>query len=44
LCEKFGWSREYVDAMDIADVFETIQIVQHREKAFGDDARAHRGH
>lgn len=27
--------------MDYADALETIQIVQHREKAFGDEAQAH---
>ena len=39
LCERMGWTLEYVDRMDYYEVRDVIAVLQSRDKAVGDDQR-----
>lgn len=39
LCERMGWTLEYVSEMDLADAVETIEILQNRDLASAHNQR-----
>ena len=39
LCERFGWSLEYVDGLGLTDAHQIIDIVQSRDNAFAHEQR-----
>ena len=39
LCERFGWTLEYVDALDYLEVCEMIDVLTSGDKALADNRR-----
>lgn len=43
MCERFGWTLEYVDGMDVTSAIEVIDICQSADKAIAHEQRKARG-
>lgn len=39
LAERFGWSLEYVDALDLIEAFELVDICQSKDTAIAHEQR-----
>ena len=39
MCERFGWTLEYVDGMSVAEAIEVIDICQSADKAIAQERK-----
>lgn len=39
LCDRFKWTLEYVDGLDVREAYDTIETLQHGDKARADEQR-----
>ena len=39
MCYTFGWTLEYVDALDVSEAYEIIDIIQNRDLAFAHERK-----